>query len=267
MDLTWHGRADLSEAFLAAYAREANDYELYALVDFYASYRAYVRGKVSSFLADDDTAPAAARQRASEQARQFYVLAAAEGGEPLQAPLLVAVGGLIASGKSTLASALGERLHAPVLSADRIRKHLSGVGLHTPLHDAAFAGHYGPEASRRVYDELLRRARFVLESGRPVVVDASFRLRDDRAAFAELARELGLAFRFVECAAPEAVLRERLAERARGPSVSDGRVQILEAFMKGYEPPDAAATPGLLQLDTTRPLTHNLERVLEALSA
>ncbi len=48
MDLAWHGRADLAERFLASYARASGDYDLYALVDFYESYRAYVRGKVST---------------------------------------------------------------------------------------------------------------------------------------------------------------------------------------------------------------------------
>jgi aminoglycoside phosphotransferase family enzyme/predicted kinase len=261
MDLTWHGRADLSETFLAAYARESGDYDLYALVDFYSSYRAYVRGKVASILADDASAPGPARQRAVEQARKFYLLAAAEGGEPLQAPLLVAVGGLIASGKSTLARGLGELLNAPVLSADRTRKQLSGVAELEPLRDAAFEGHYAADATRRVYDELLRRARLVLSSARPVVVDASFRSSSDRAAFAALASELGVAFHFVECVAPEAALRERLRTRERGPSVSDGRVEILESFMDSYEPADPASMPGLLRLDTTRPLAANLERV------
>jgi predicted kinase len=148
-----------------------------------------------------------------------------------------------------------------VLSGDSTRKLLSGVAEQAPLHDAAFVGHFGPESSRRVYDELLRRARRVLASGRPTVVDASFRQGADRAAFSALARELGVAFFFVECLAPEAVLRDRLADRARGPSISDGRSEVLEAFMASYEPVDTATTPHLLRLDTTQPLAANLARV------
>lgn len=45
MDLLWHERHDLSEALLAAYARASVDFDLYGVIDFYESYRAYVRGK------------------------------------------------------------------------------------------------------------------------------------------------------------------------------------------------------------------------------
>jgi aminoglycoside phosphotransferase family enzyme len=51
MDLAAHGRVDLAERLLARYARAADDFELYALVDFYESYRAYVRGKISTLTA------------------------------------------------------------------------------------------------------------------------------------------------------------------------------------------------------------------------
>jgi aminoglycoside phosphotransferase family enzyme len=41
MDLTWHERPDLSEALLAFYASLTDDHDLYGVVDFYESYRAY----------------------------------------------------------------------------------------------------------------------------------------------------------------------------------------------------------------------------------
>ena len=48
MDLEHYGRADLSTAFAHEYARASGDEELFRLLDFYACYRAYVRGKVRS---------------------------------------------------------------------------------------------------------------------------------------------------------------------------------------------------------------------------
>jgi len=47
MDLGRLGRTDLAERFLARYARDANDFDLYRLVDFYEGYRAYVRAKIA----------------------------------------------------------------------------------------------------------------------------------------------------------------------------------------------------------------------------
>jgi aminoglycoside phosphotransferase family enzyme len=63
MDLAFNGREDLSEALLADYARASGDYDGYALVDFYESYRAFVRAKVSGMLESDAGADAAVRAR------------------------------------------------------------------------------------------------------------------------------------------------------------------------------------------------------------
>jgi aminoglycoside phosphotransferase family enzyme len=43
MDLAYHDRADLAELLVLSYAREAADYGLYRVLDFYESYRAVVR--------------------------------------------------------------------------------------------------------------------------------------------------------------------------------------------------------------------------------
>ena len=51
MDLAHQDRTDLAEDLLAAYAQASGDYDLYAVIDFYQAYRAYVRAKVAAFLA------------------------------------------------------------------------------------------------------------------------------------------------------------------------------------------------------------------------
>jgi aminoglycoside phosphotransferase family enzyme len=53
MDLDRFGHADLSQTFVNAYVRLSRDKELLQLLNFYKCYRAYVRGKVSSFMLDD----------------------------------------------------------------------------------------------------------------------------------------------------------------------------------------------------------------------
>lgn len=236
MDLSWHERPDLSEHFLASYARATGDYDLYAVVDFYESYRAYVRGKVASLLAADDSADESARERARATARKYYQLAEACSCEPLDKPRLYAVGGIIASGKSTLASQLAELINVPVLETDRTRKQLAGLDPHTPWRDAAFSGHYSPEQTSAVYQELLRRAEVILRSGRSAIIDASFRERAQREAARARAAALGCEFVFVECVAPLEVCRERLAKRAQGASTSDGRAELLDDFVRSYEP-------------------------------
>src|SRR6185369_962358 len=76
MDLARLGRVDLAERFLAVYARTANDFELYRLVDFYESYRACVRAKIAALLFAD---PGAMRERAAAEARRYLLLAVSAG--------------------------------------------------------------------------------------------------------------------------------------------------------------------------------------------
>jgi uncharacterized protein len=252
MDLSWHERHDLSEAFLGYYARAASDYDLYTLVDFYESYRAYVRGKVSGLLGDQPDASPEVRARAAAAARKYYLLAEACTREPLARPALYAVGGMIAAGKSTLAERLSATVQAPVVDADRTRKHLAGVAATAPLRDAAFSGHYDEQTSARVYAELLRRAGVVLGSGRSVILDASFRERARRAEVLELGRIHDAPVRFIECVAPDGLLRARLEERTRQSSVSDGRLEILDAFAAGYQSWGELPPGAHLRLDTSQ---------------
>jgi len=251
MDLSWHERPDLSEAFLASYADAADDYDLYGVVDFYESYRAYVRGKVASMLAADPNAEEAARLRAHDTARKYYLLAEACAREPIERPRLYAVGGVIAAGKSTVARRLARLLHAPSIDADRTRKALAGQDPHTPWHDAAFSGRYSSQQTQAVYDELRRRAEIILRSGRSVVVDASFRSRAQRQAMRALCETLSCELVFVECTAPVALCRERLRKRAQGPSISDGRAEIFDAFVQSYEPVDELSREQHFRIDTS----------------
>ncbi|MDD9943460.1 MAG: AAA family ATPase [Myxococcales bacterium] len=261
MDLSWHDRSDLAEWFLAQYARHACDYGLYPLIDFYQSYRAYVRGKVASFLEEDEQALASSKARAHAQARKYYRLAQAAARPPIRTPSLYVVGGMIASGKTTVCDALASIWCCPVVDADRARKFLSGVPPEEPLPEAAFAGHYSAAATERVYAALLERATMVVASGRSVIVEASFRSRDHRRRVRQLAEQLGVPWYFVECRASDEVTRQRLARRELGPSVSDGRLALLEDLKRAWEPVDELSDREHLLIDTTQPPGNNIARI------
>ncbi len=261
MDLAFHGRMDLSEQLLALVARDANDYDLYGVVDFYESYRAHVRAKIASFVASDPKLDARARDQARHMARRYYRLSIAAQRTDLVSPRLVAVGGPIASGKSTLADRLARRMGAPVVETDRTRKYLAGVDPTTSIEDGAFGGVYSADVTRRVYSEVLRRAAVVLRSGRSVVVDATFRERVFRDQARELAKNLGVPFRFVECEVPVEVLRERLARRDRDTTISDGRAEILNDFLARWEPVVELDPATHRRVDTTIPVERNLKQL------
>jgi len=120
------------------------------------------------------------------------------------AAVLVAVGGLVASGKSTLARALAARIGAEWIDADRVRESLLG---------GRWARSFDPGFEDEVYVELLRRAESSIDSGHLVVLDACFPLTRYRVAARALAQRHAQAFLFVECRVSFETARERLAAR------------------------------------------------------
>lgn len=254
MDLARLGRVDLAERFVAAYARATDDFDLYGVLDFYESYRACVRAKVRAISSNDE-------------ARRCLLLAQSARKRSVLDPILVCVGGGIACGKSTLADRLGERLGAPVIDADRTRKHLLGLAAseHAPS-GGAWQGAYDPEFSVKVYDEVLRRAGVVLASGRPVILDASFRTVRGRAAAQELAKKHGVPFRFVDCQVPAEIARARLAARDPKSTVSDATPEIFDAFMKGYEPVTEITGKELVCVDTSGEVDVSLAAILKEIT-
>ncbi|HVU52361.1 MAG TPA: AAA family ATPase [Polyangia bacterium] len=245
MELDLAARPDLAAGFLARYAEAADDLDLYRAVDFYLSYRAWVRGKVAALIASDEDAPPEARKRKRAEARRDFALCRSYAGRALEPPFVVVVGGMIGSGKSTLAEALGRALAAPVISSDRTRKALAGLG----ARERGGAELYTEAARARVYDELLRRADGVLGSGRPVVLDATFSEARRRGQARELARAHGAEAVVVEVGCAEATLRARLARRRAGGSVSDATDAELGALAGRYEAPRPSEGPALVRVD------------------
>jgi aminoglycoside phosphotransferase family enzyme/predicted kinase len=236
MELDAAGRRDLADGFLARFAEASDDFGLYDVVDFYLSYRAWVRGKVAALVATDPSASPEARAAKRREARERF--AAALGYARPRAPgtFVVAVGGLPGSGKSTLAAALGEALGVPVVGSDLTRKAMAGLA---PTERGSPAL-YTDAARARTYAEILRRAARVAGARRSVILDATFSTRAWRAQAAVLAREAGARFVFLERVEDPATLQARLARRRHEPSVSDATDAELARVAAGYEPPDEA---------------------------
>jgi len=233
MELEAARRPDLAVGFLARFAEASDDFGLYGVVDFYLSYRAWVRGKVAAFLASDPSADVWLRTQKRDEARRQFGLARSFSGLPVDPAFVVVVGGVIGSGKTTVAAALGRDLAAPVVSSDRVRKAIAGIAP-TARGDREL---YTAEAIEQNYREVLRRARLVLESGRGVILDATFALRRWRRAAADLALAVGARFAHIEtrCSDP-AVLRARLAARRASASISDATDRELEDILLRYQP-------------------------------
>ena len=141
---------------LAAYAGIADDYDLYTVVDFYERQRAFERVCAAVPLARDAAAIEAVRERAAREERKYSQLARAIDRPALLPRTVVAMTGLVASGKSTVATALADRMGVPRIVADTTRQALAGRGS-APADDlSARLRSLSREFDGRVYAEALR---------------------------------------------------------------------------------------------------------------
>jgi len=278
MELEAAGRYDLSRVFVDSYIAETGDEALREVLPFYICYRACVRGKVCSFQLDEPEVPEAQREEAQEAAASLFALAASYTSGPTRSSLLM-MGGVMGTGKSTLAGALQHELGWVLYSSDTMRKQLAHLDPALPQADAFGQGVYSSERTARTYQALLVEAGAVLASGRSVLLDASFIRRADRQAAACEATARGAHTIFVECVCPREVALQRLARRWKArverdqatseeaSRASDGRPDLYDAQCAVWEAFDADEEPHTehIAVSTTSSLVISVEQVLDAL--
>ncbi len=252
------GRVDLSETLLSAYARCSDDYDLYAVIDFYEGLHALdcALRLLRSTAARGHSEGEAASLR--DEARRKLLIALAAKRMPLVPPQVIAMSGRVACGKSTLGRHLGDVISAPIVVADLVRVAVLEAPIDEALPEAVWKLSGGGDLYEAVYGELLRRSEIVLASGRPVVIDACFPTRGMRARAQKLAEAFGAPFLFVECRAPREVVRERLLARSRRDSVAPSVwFDIADAYDEHLEEADELPPSQRLIIDTSRPLEDN----------
>jgi uncharacterized protein len=266
MDIDARGRPDLSYWLVDRYCELSGDSSLRKVLPFYASYRAFVRGKVQSFRLDQPAASEWDHRTALRRAQRYLRLAWDYARVPEQ-PLLVLVVGLPGTGKTTVSRALGMRLGGVVFSSDRVRKELAGVVAPRRGHDEIDAGLYSPEMSRRTYAELRRLTTSNLEQGESVILDATYRTRSDRAEVIEIARKLALPCWILECQLPESTALARIAARQfTGEGASDADAEVYQVQRSRYEHIDPAEA-SYARADTSKSIATVANQVMRQLIA
>ena len=178
-------------------------------------------------------------------------------------PRIVCVAGLAASGKSTLAEALGAATGLPVLSSDFVRKSRAGLR----LDERAAPAFYARDVSREVYGALGRDAATAVHTDGGAIVDATFRRPDDTAAFQSASRAIAET-RWIVCRAPADVLLERARWRAaRDSTPSDADPAAVAAQIARHSGPLPVPGTPLAVLDTVEAVPRLLDRLAASLDA
>lgn len=255
MDLEYRGRRDLAAGLLRAYDETwGTDADAPRLLGFYKSYRAWVRGKVLGFLAQDPEAETATRADARIRGCRYFSLALGY----LCRPSLILTCGLMGTGKSVLAAELAMALGAIHLRSDELRKELAGLPPLSRECSNFGEGLYNREATARTYRALADRAENHLDAGRTVIVDASFAEKNRREEFRDLARRRQQPFTILWARCSEELLRERLRHR-RG-DASDGRPELLETQKELFQSPLGESR--VLPVDTRDEVAYNVQRII-----
>ncbi len=266
MDLDFHGHSDLANAVHAAYSTYSNDIDLDKIVDFYKVYRAFIRGKVESFLLDDSNVDLETRQIAYKRAIRYFRLARGYCERTRLHPTLFITCGTMGCGKSTLARQLSFELGISTYNSDSVRKIRAGIHAVGSRQEQYGQGIYNNQFTGQVYEKLKELAAHELVAGRSVVIDASFRKASDRADFSALAdlHNANFVVLFVFC--NDNLQQERLKSRtALGNSVSDGRVELLEYQRSEFERPETKEGR-VIELDAIYPTEQMASTVYKELA-
>jgi uncharacterized protein len=192
MDLVERGLGQAANVVLNRYLAETGrveDLEGLAALPLFLSVRAAIRAKVTAAKLDVSTADLPAT---AEAARTYFRFALR-----LIAPppaMIVAIGGLSGTGKSTLARALAPLVGPPpgavTLRSDVERKAVFGMVETERLPASAFAA----DVTQRVYAAIADKARRVTAAGHAAIVDAVFGEPVEREQIAEAARSAKVPF-------------------------------------------------------------------------
>jgi hypothetical protein len=259
MDLEVRGRRDLARVLVKRYRWGMRDGDFERLLPVYKCHRALVRAKVRA-LAWQQHPRTPQGQRLLRLARRHVRLALRYARE-FAPPRLLVVGGLIGTGKSTLARQLAQALGAVWLRTDQIRLREFG-GLRR-RGQGFEEGLYTPRVSTLVYQRLIERAERLVRAGHSVVCDGTFSKAAGREALRRIARRHGASFHFFECVVPRAVALRRLARRWESRSdVSEARPEHYERLRAGYEPLRSWPRKDWTRLSDNRPPRQTLHAAL-----
>ncbi|HIC97857.1 MAG TPA: hypothetical protein EYP11_05625 [Aquificaceae bacterium] len=143
---------------------------------------------------------------------------------------VVVVFGLSGCGKSFLSGILHEEFGYRWIRSDVVRKELAGLSLSESAKAPFGEGIYGEEMTRKVYEEMVRRAKDFVDRGEKVVLDATFLRKWQR----DMVRSAFPKALFILATASDEEVKKRLSARV---DVSDADYTIYLQQKRIFEPP------------------------------
>ncbi len=168
MECEFLGAPEIGRRVIDVYLQRSGDRPRPELPLFYQTYRACVRAKVEALRACQQTG--SNRQASREQALTHVKLADAYS-RRFAKPFAVIVRGAMGTGKSTLASALGQELGIARLSTDELRQARFGASEEPSAYNS---GNYTPARRQEVYDTLIDGCDAALQEQLSVALDGAF---------------------------------------------------------------------------------------------
>jgi uncharacterized protein len=169
------------------------------------------------------------------------------------------VAGSPATGKTTLAGAVADRVGGVLLSSDRVRKETFGLDP-TQRHGTHYRrGIYTREATKQKYWHLAERAGSALTMGKCVVVDASFSTTAHRQVLRDTADRSRARLVEVRCQPPHGVVAAGLRLRSTSPDLyTDAGPSVGERLAHDSDP-----SPEAHVIDTSEALSASVTGVCD----
>ncbi len=241
MDLDYQNYPYLSSYFIEKYVEQNRDPDVYSLLNFYKSYRAFVRGKVYGFQLNDPHIDPFEKKRLLASAKKYFELSQYYTGlfsldMQKNKPLMFLIAGLSGTGKSTVARKIAVDYHATLINTDIVRKEVAGIDRFEQHHDQFNTGLYDPKKIDETYEQVMQRASLSLKKGQNVVLDATFQKKKYREMAHHIAGKYHTKLVIVQCICPDIIVKKRLDGRVKKKSVSDGRWEIYQTQKTTFEP-------------------------------
>ena len=246
MDLKDHLQPELASRFLNRYLEVTGDYAGCSVLNFYQVYRAMVRAKVEAIRLQQ-TADIANKDNSEITGFTNY-LKLAENFTRKKELFILITRGVSGSGKSTITGPLSEKLGAIRIRSDIERKRLFSVNMDTHHHTDIAQGIYSAQATEKTYLKLLELAEIILQSGFPVIIDATFSDYKQRQLFSQLAKKYHSRYLILELQTENKILKQRVTNRKN--DVSDANLDVLTNQLNNWQPLEETEIPYTFSVDT-----------------